>query len=121
MLLSNAYGGDIDSLDALTGALAEDIVAGAGGVFGELFHVAWVGLLYRAFIGDRLHHLHARPIEDAGLTTLSDVIERTVNVTDLPLAVFQALGVTVCGKNCGFVEAAKAELSGSYGISWKVG
>lgn len=46
-LLSDAYGGDIDNLDAYTGALAERVLSANGGVFGELLHSAWREQLYR--------------------------------------------------------------------------
>lgn len=40
MLLDSAYGGDLDLLDAHTGALAERSDSGVEGVFGELLHVS---------------------------------------------------------------------------------
>lgn len=46
-LLSDAYGGDIDNLDAFTGALAERVLSANGGVFGELLRAAWSEQLYR--------------------------------------------------------------------------
>lgn len=39
-LLASAYGGDLDLLDAHTGALAERSDSGVEGVFGELLHVS---------------------------------------------------------------------------------
>lgn len=63
-LLSTAYGGDIDNLDALTGGLAESATPKSGSMLGELFHAAWIEQLNRSIVGDRMHHLHKRPIED---------------------------------------------------------
>lgn len=53
--LSAAYGGDIGSLDAFTGALAESthVSASAGGVFGGLLFEAWSDQLVRSITGDR--------------------------------------------------------------------
>ena len=121
MLLSTAYGGDIDNLDAITGALAEGTMASSGGVFGELLHEAWLDQFIRAIAGDRLYHIHGRPMEAVTNTTLSDVINRTMDVVDLPRSVFVAPGVTVCASDC---EEAVGErdvaLSDSFGISWQV-
>lgn len=47
LLLREAYGGDISSLDAITGALAEPAEASAGGFFGPLLHAAWTEQMYR--------------------------------------------------------------------------
>lgn len=76
--------------------------------------------MYRSIAGDRLYHLHDREIEDVRLTTLSDVIERTVNATDLPLSVFQAPGVAVCGANCRIEGDSDVTLSDTYGVAWEV-
>jgi len=51
--LSDAYGGDIDSLDAFTGALAEETMAQTGGMFGDLLFEAWSDQFYRSIAGDR--------------------------------------------------------------------
>lgn len=119
-LLSSAYGGDIDILDAFVGALAEPSKAATGGVFGELLYSAWVEQLFRTIAGDRFYHLHARENEDVRLTTLSDVIERTANATDLPLSVFAAPGVAVCAGDCGSVGEADVQLADGFGVSWTV-
>ncbi|CAN0294807.1 unnamed protein product, partial [Scytosiphon promiscuus] len=89
-LLSDAYGGDIESLDACLGALAEDKNSTEGGVLGELLHAAWLDQMYRSFFGDRYHHLHSRPIENVSLVSVSALIERTLDVTDLPGSGFEA-------------------------------
>eukprot|EP00904_Undaria_pinnatifida_P011028 jgi/Undpi1/7055/HiC_scaffold_21.g09529.m1 len=121
LLLSTAYGGDIDNLDAITGALAEGTMASSGGVLGELLHEAWLDQFIRAIAGDRLYHIHGRPMEAVTNTTLSDVINRTMDVVDLPRSVFVAPGVTVCASDC---EEAVGErdvaLSDSFGISWEI-
>ena len=46
-LLSDAHGGDIDSLDACTGALAESSQPTSGNVLGELLGAAWTEQLLR--------------------------------------------------------------------------
>lgn len=46
-ILSDAYGGDISTLDAVTGALAEPTWTSSGGFFGELLHAAWLDQMYR--------------------------------------------------------------------------
>lgn len=51
---------------------------------------------------------------------MSSVIERTVNVTDLPLAAFTAPGVTVCAGNCESIAEGNATLSDNFGIAWQV-
>eukprot|EP00752_Nemacystus_decipiens_P002581 g2416.t2 len=119
-LLSSAYGGDISDLDAITGALAETPLSSSGGVFGPLLHAAWEAQMYRTFQGDRFHHLHTRDIEDAALSTISDLVNRTTGAADLPLSAFAAAGVEVCGADCATAGAAEAALSDSYLISWKV-
>lgn len=119
-LLSVAYGGDIDTLDACTGALAEDKNSVEGGVFGELLHAAWKGQLYRSFFGDRYHHLHSRPIEDVSLVSISKLIELTLNVNDLPASGFEAPGVTVCTEDCDAVGVEGVSLGEDYAISWQV-
>ncbi|CAM9611990.1 unnamed protein product, partial [Ascophyllum nodosum] len=119
-LLSNSYGGGIDNLDALTGALAESSSPKSGSLLGELLHASWVEQLSRTIAGDRLHHQHERPIEDLRLTTLSGLIERTTNVTDLPLAVFGVPGVAICGGNCETFGQSEATLSDSFAISWEL-
>lgn len=121
LLLSAAYGGDIDNLDAFTGALAEDSDLSSGGFFGTLLHETWVEQLFRTIAGDRFYHVHERFMEDASLATLSGLINGTLDVTDLPLSVFQAPGVTVCAGDCESVEPKEATLSDSYGLSWEVG
>lgn len=68
----------------------------------------WVDQIYRAIVGDRLYHNHFQPIEDVELAVLSAVIERTVNVTDLPLAVFVAPDISVCTGVCSISEAGVA-------------
>ncbi|CAN0100591.1 unnamed protein product, partial [Ectocarpus fasciculatus] len=84
-LLHAVYGGDIDHLDACTGALAEDKEANLGGIFGELLHTAWLDQLYRSLFGDRYHHLHSRPIENvSGVTCISQLLNRTLGLADLP-------------------------------------
>eukprot|EP00904_Undaria_pinnatifida_P011031 jgi/Undpi1/7058/HiC_scaffold_21.g09532.m1 len=120
-LLSSAYGGDIDSVDAITGALAEGTMASSGGVFGELLHRAWLDQFIRAIAGDRLYHVHGRPMEAVANTTLSDVINRTMNVIDLPRSVFVAPGVTVCASDCEEVVGKRGvALSDRFQISWEV-
>lgn len=56
--------------------------------------------MYRTIIGDGLYHNHSEPIEDVELTTLSVLIERAINVTDLPTASFVAPEISVCIANC---------------------
>lgn len=119
-LLFEAYGGDINSLDACTGALAEDKNAFEGGVFGELLHAAWVDQLYRSFFGDRYHHLHSRPIENVSLVSISALIERNLNVTDLPLSGFEAPVTMVCTGDCDAVGVEGVSLGEEYAISWQV-
>ena len=120
-LLSAAYGGDIDSLDAVTGALAEgDSASTVGGIFGELLQAAWSEQLYRTIAGDRLYHIHARPIESVEGTILSEIIERTLNVTDLPFSVFQVPGVSVCSSDSVCFSEADITLSDNFGLSWEV-
>ncbi|CAM9534507.1 unnamed protein product [Ascophyllum nodosum] len=119
-LLSAAYGGDIDSLDAVTGALAEgDSASTVGGIFGELLQAAWSEQLYRTIAGDRLYHIHARPIESVEGTILSEIIERTLNVTDLPFSVFQVPGVSVCSSDSVCFSEADITLSDNFGLSWE--
>ncbi len=93
-----------------------------GGVFGELLFYAWMEQLRRTVVGDRLHYLFSTPIEDATLNTLSDVIERTLGVSDLPLSTFQAPSVAVCAGSCSDTEAGEtvATLSDSFSVSWEV-
>ena len=91
-----------------------------GGVFGELLFTAWAEQLRRTLDGDRLYHSHQIPIENARLTMLSDVIERTVGATDLPLSTFRAPSVTVCAGDCLVAGEAEATLSDSYSVTWEV-
>lgn len=46
-VLSAAYGGEISTLDAVTGALAEPKLTSSGGFFGGLLHAAWLEQMYR--------------------------------------------------------------------------
>ncbi|CAM9145144.1 unnamed protein product [Ectocarpus sp. 8 AP-2014] len=119
-ILSAAYGGDIATLDAVTGALAEPMLTSSGGFFGELMHAAWLEQMYRTFRGDRFHHLHSRSIEDASLVTISDLLNRTTGAADLPLSAFAAAGVEVCGVDCTTVGEEDVELSDSYKMAWEV-
>ncbi|CAN0025010.1 unnamed protein product [Ectocarpus sp. 6 AP-2014] len=119
-ILSTAYGGNVSTLDAVTGALAEPTMASSGGVFGELLHAAWLEQMYRSFQGDRFHHLHSRDIEDASLTTISDLINRTTGAADIPLSAFVAAAVEVCGADCSSIGVSEADLSDSYSIAWEV-
>ncbi|CAN0184392.1 unnamed protein product, partial [Scytosiphon promiscuus] len=119
-ILSDAYGGDVTTLDAITGGLAESTGASSGGFFGPLLHAAWQEQLYRSYYGDRFHHLHSREIEDASLTTISDLLNRTAGAKDVPLSAFVAAGVTVCGADCIEIGVSEAELSDSYSIAWEV-
>ncbi|CAM9298493.1 unnamed protein product [Ectocarpus sp. 4 AP-2014] len=76
--------------------------------------------MYRTFRGDRFHHLHSRSIEDASLTTISDLLNRTTGAADLPLSAFAAAGVEVCGADCTAVGEEDVELSDSYKMAWEV-
>eukprot|EP00903_Cladosiphon_okamuranus_P015565 g14370.t1 len=116
--LSAAYGGDIDNLDAFTGALAEGTSASTGGVFGELIYEAWTDQLTNAIAGDRFYHFHGRTMENVANTTLKDVISRVMNATDLPLSIFQAPSITVCDGGCGNSKGV-ADLSDSFELSWE--
>lgn len=119
-LISDAYGGDIQNVDAITGALAEDVNATTGSVFGDLLFEAWVDQLFRTISGDRLYHFHGRSMETVANTTLSDVINRTLHVTDLPLSTFVTPSATVCASDCETVGEADVTLSDSFGIAWQV-
>ncbi|CAM9513650.1 unnamed protein product, partial [Ectocarpus sp. 13 AM-2016] len=119
-ILSTAYGGNVSTLDAVTGALAEPTMASSGGFFGELLHAAWLEQMYRSFQGDRFHHLHSRDIEDASLTTISDLINRTTGAADIPLSAFVAAAVEVCGADCSSIGVSEADLSDSYSVAWEV-
>ena len=55
----------------------------------------WKDQLYRSFVGDRLFHKHYVPTTDVENLTLRDLIEHTLNVTDLPLSVFTTPEITV--------------------------
>lgn len=148
-LLSNTYGGDIDLLDAYTGALAEGSISStsstssssssgttststtvnatttssSGDVFGELLRVVWVDQMYRSYVGDRLHHLHSRSIEDARLTTMSGLVQRVVNnVTDLPLSAFQVPTSSVASAEEDETQVAGyMTFSDYYAMGWTVG
>lgn len=74
----------------------------------------------RAFQGDRFHHLHSRDIEDASLTTISDLINRTTGAADIPLSAFVAAAVEVCGADCSSIGVSEADLSDSYSVAWEV-
>ena len=119
-LISNAYGGDIENVDAITGALAEDADGSTGGVLGDLLREAWIDQLFRTIAGDRMYHYHGRTMETVSETTLSDVVNRTLNVTDLPLSMFAVPGVTVCASDCETVGEAEVTPSDSFGIAWEV-
>ncbi|CAM9704645.1 unnamed protein product, partial [Ectocarpus fasciculatus] len=119
-VLSAAYGGEISTLDAVTGALAEPKLTSSGGFFGELLHAAWLEQLYRTREGDRFHHLHSRSIEDASLATISDLLNRTTGAADLPLSAFAAAGVEVCGADCTAVGEEDVKLSDSYKMAWEL-
>ena len=119
-LISNAYGGDIENVDAITGALAEDADVTTGGVFGDLLLEAWIDQLFRTIAGDRMYHFHGRTMETVFETTLSDVINRTMNVTDLPPSMFAVPGVTVCFSDCEAVGEAEVSPSDTFGVSWEV-
>lgn len=53
-------------------------------------------------------------------TTLSEVLTRTLNMTDLPLAVFTTPSVTVCAGDCESVAEGTVTFSDSFGIAWEV-
>ena len=74
----------------------------------------------RSVVGDRFHHLHSRPIEDVKNTTLAQVLFRAVNLTDLPMSVFDVPSVTLCAGNCESVGTKNITLSDSFKISWAV-
>eukprot|EP00752_Nemacystus_decipiens_P001683 g1633.t1 len=117
--LSTTYGGDIDNLDAFTGALAEGTSASTGGVMGDLLVEAWADQLTRSIAGDRFYHFHTRTMEAVANTTLKEVIGRVMNTSDLPLSVFQAPSITVCdGGGCG-TEDGVAFLSDGFELAWE--
>ena len=76
--------------------------------------------MYRSLAGDRFHHLHSRSIEDVSNTTLSQVMSRAANVTDVPLSVFDVPTSTVCAEDCTSVGAEDVTLSDSFKIAWEV-
>ena len=119
-LISDAYGGDIENVDAITGALAEDTNATTGGVFGDLLFEAWSNQLIRTITGDRFYHFHSRSMETVANTTLSEVINRTLHVTDLPLSTFVIPSAVVCASDCEVFGVADVTLSDSFGIAWQV-
>lgn len=119
-LLYAAYGGEIDNLDACTGALAEEKEARLGGVFGDLLHTAWIEQMYRTIFGDRYHHMHSRPIEDVALSSFSQLINRTLGVTDLPESGFTVPEVNVCTGQCEAASASGVSLAERYTMSWEV-
>ncbi|CAM9989530.1 unnamed protein product [Ascophyllum nodosum] len=110
-LLEEAYGGDIGLLDALTGALAEGSNMSSSSILGDLLQEVWKDQLYRSIVGDRLFHQHYVPTTDVENLTLRDLIEHTLNVTDLPLSVFTTPEITVCYSNCSTTESSTVSLS----------
>ena len=60
-------------------------------------------------------------MENVANTTLSAVINRTLGVEDLPLSVFTAPGIAVCGSDCDDFGDTEATFSDSFGIAWQVG
>lgn len=96
--------------------MAEDKEASRGGVLGELLHTALVDQLYRSFFGDRFHHLHSRPIENVSLVSISELISRNLNVTDLPQSGFEAPAVNVCTEDCVVGDL----LAEKFGLTWDV-
>ena len=59
-------------------------------------------------------------MEDATLSTISDLLNRTANAGDLPLSAFVAAGVEVCGDDCKDIGEGEADLSDSFSIAWEV-
>ena len=119
-LISDAYGGDVENVDAITGALAEDTNATTGGLLGDLLFEAWIDQLIRTIAGDRFYHFHGRSMETVANTTLSEVINRTLHVTDLPLSTFVIPSAVVCASDCEVFGVADVTLSDSFGIAWQV-
>ncbi|CAM9558139.1 unnamed protein product [Pylaiella littoralis] len=116
--ISAAYGGDIDSLDAVMGALAEGTHASTGGVLGDLLLEAWSDQLFRSIAGDRFYHSHARAMEGVANTTLMDLVSRVTNASDMPLSLFMAPTITVCNGQCTDADGV-ATLSDSFEVSWE--
>ena len=86
--LEEAYG-DVDSIDAWVGGLAEDHVA--GGSVGELVQAVLVDQFTRLRDGDRFWHQNTfsgRELRQIESTTLADVIMRNTDIAELPDNVF---------------------------------
>ncbi|CAM9394854.1 unnamed protein product, partial [Laminaria digitata] len=115
-LISDAYGGDVEKVDAIAGALAEDCNATTGGVFGDLLFAAWVDQLFRTIAGDRVYYSHSSFTEAIENTTLSGVVNRTLGVADLPLSAFVVPSVTVCVSDC---ETA-VTFSDNFEVAWQM-
>lgn len=71
-------------------------------------------------MGDRLHHMHHRGIEDVTLSTVSGLLNRTTGADDLPLSAFAAAGIDVCGDNCEDIGRGEASLSNNFRLEWTV-
>lgn len=91
MRLEGVYG-DVDSVDAWVGGLAEDAVA--GGVVGELFAAVMVDQFTRLRDGDRFwsqnRDFDSTTMDELWSTTLSDVILRNTDVAVMQADAFMA-------------------------------
>jgi len=98
--LAAAYGNDVNKLDLWVGGLAEDAVA--GGMMGETFRLVMIDQFTRIRDGDRFwsqgRGFDADELAELWSTTLSDVIVRNSNVTDLQDNAFLAFN-RVSGNN----------------------
>eukprot|EP00904_Undaria_pinnatifida_P011388 jgi/Undpi1/737/HiC_scaffold_10.g04201.m1 len=100
-LLEGAYG-DVDRLDAYTGALAEN-EDGSGLFVGPLLRAVFLEQLYRAISGDRHHHSHNTQNENAALATIRDLILNNALVSSISLDAFTAPGM-VTAASCSSTE-----------------
>ncbi|CAN0378435.1 unnamed protein product, partial [Laminaria digitata] len=114
-LLEDAYG-DVELLDAYTGALAER-EDGSGLFVGPLLRAVFLEQLYRAIVGDRHHHSHDTQNEDAQLSTLCGLIMDNSLVSFMSLDAFTAPD-TVASSTCSSTEVTEVYLAEGYKLAW---
>ncbi|CAM9507284.1 unnamed protein product, partial [Ascophyllum nodosum] len=115
-ILSTAYDGDVDLLDAYVGAVAEN-EEGSTLFAGPLLRAIFLDQLYRAKTGDRNHHGHGAQNEDVSLSTMYGLIVNNSMASSIQLNTFAAPEFVVLD-SCSDGTVNEVMLSTGYKLAW---
>ncbi|CAM9342758.1 unnamed protein product [Discosporangium mesarthrocarpum] len=130
-LLSGAYGGDVDLIDALAGALAEGrpghglgplLQAMQGALLFSKLNASYAEQLLRTREGDSFYHNHSRPHEMVEGTTFAQLMTRNSGISFIPPDAFSSPQYLLT-YSCSATTSSRDEelqLSGSFKVRYRI-